>query len=84
VSVHEDRFAGVVDQRCEVFEFALDRIRLGVFALAAATAVEVVDGEATGQLARQRDIEAMVSQRATDDYERRSLSCLLVRDSCPV
>jgi hypothetical protein len=27
VSVDEDRFAGVVDQHCEVFEFALDRWR---------------------------------------------------------
>jgi hypothetical protein len=66
MSVDEHRFARVVDERCKIVEFALDRVRLSVCALASTSAVEVVDREMPRQGACQRDVEAVVPERAAD------------------
>jgi transposase len=76
--------AGLGDERGHIVEFTLDRVRLGVTALPAAAPVVVVDREMLRQLARQREIEAVISQRATDDDQRRAVAYLLVRDGRPV
>jgi hypothetical protein len=52
VSGHEHGFAGTADECREVFDFTLDRVRVGVCALAAAATVEVVDREVSRQLGR--------------------------------
>jgi hypothetical protein len=81
VAVDECRLTGLCDERGHVVEFTLDRVRLGITALPAATSVVGVDGEMLRQLARQREVEAVISQRATDDDQRRPLARLLVRDA---
>ena len=79
--VDERRLRGLGNQRGDILDLALDRIRLGVGALAAAASVEVVDGESSRELARQWDVEAVISQRPADDDQRGSLAGLLVRDA---
>jgi hypothetical protein len=77
VTVDQCRLAGLGDERGHIVEFTLDRVRLGVTALPAATPVVGVDREMLRQLARQREIEAVISQSAIDDDQRRALARLL-------
>jgi hypothetical protein len=60
--------AGRVDHRGEILDLALDGIRLGVAAVAAAPAVVAVDGEARRQRSSELDQAgiAAVTERAGD------------------
>src|SRR5207249_11040291 len=82
VAVEERRAAGVVDQRLDVVDLPVDRVRQRVPALAAATPVKTVDREARreqlGQL--RRGAGRMDGQRAVDQDQGRSLAPLVVSD----
>ena len=81
MAVDQCRLAGLGDERRHIVEFTLDRVRLGITALPAATPVVDADREMLRQLTRQRKIKAVISQSATDDDQRRALARLLVRDA---
>ena len=73
----------MLDQRFEIFDLSLDRVRLGVTALAVTAAIVVEHreplGEAGGEVRRAR-IEGAVLSRAADQDDRGAVANAVEHD----
>ena len=72
--------ASLLDHGAQVFDFALDRVRLGVAALSASSPVIHVDRELLAELTGERLAAVTLRQGTSHDDERRSLADFLIRD----
>ncbi len=74
------RAAGRLDHRLEVLDLALDRVRLGVPAVAPTPAVVAVDGEVPGEQLRELRSGPAGVPGSPDDDQGRTFSDALVGD----
>ena len=84
VAVNRRGPAGLGDERTEVFDLALDRVRRGVTALAAAAPVVVDHGEMPRQLLGERAVCGPALQRPADQDHRVAVPESLEGDRSPV
>src|SRR5829696_2659222 len=65
MGVHRRRPSGLGDQRADVFDLALDRVRRGVAAVASAPSIVVEHGEALGEFLGCRSCQSPIAELPT-------------------
>src|SRR5688572_23923429 len=83
-SIQIRRAASFRDERFEVFELAVDRVRKRIATIASAATREVVDAELCAKLGRERLVFGAVIQSATNENDRLASSVARIADPGPI